>query len=145
MYRRALIRACLTLLWLLAVGMPAVASPRHFRSQQAEGESDNPSGWWARASRDQPRPTPSMSPTKTTTRCRVINGKKNRVVATIPVGFEPQGVATNPQTNTIYVTNTNGDFSGTLSVISGQTNTVTGMVSVGPVPVGVATNPMTNR
>jgi len=44
------------------------------------------------------------------------------VTATIPVGAGPIGVATDPKTNTIYVTNGPAD---TVSVINGNTNTVT--------------------
>src|SRR2546425_581986 len=40
----------------------------------------------------------------------------NRVTATIPVGSVPAGVAANPRTNTIYVTNS---VDGTVSVIRG--------------------------
>jgi DNA-binding beta-propeller fold protein YncE len=39
-------------------------------------------------------------------------------MATVPVGIDPFGVAANPATNTIYVTNS--DNSGTVSVISGR-------------------------
>ena len=63
-----------------------------------------------------------------------------RVTATIPVGQLPHGVAANPATNTIYVSN----FGGTVSVISGRTNTVTATIPVGALPVGVAANPHTN-
>jgi DNA-binding beta-propeller fold protein YncE len=35
----------------------------------------------------------------------VISGQTNTVTATIPVGQVPGGVATNPQTNTVYVAN----------------------------------------
>ena len=70
------------------------------------------------------------------------------VVATIPLALDLFGtsfpVAVNPLTNTIYVANTNSDFSGTLSVISGQTNTVVATVPVGRFPAGVAANPLTN-
>src|SRR5229473_1342628 len=65
-----------------------------------------------------------------------------RVTATIPVGRFPDGVAANPRTNTIYVTNVN---SGTVSVISGRTNTVVATIRVGGrFPGGVAANPKTN-
>jgi DNA-binding beta-propeller fold protein YncE len=35
----------------------------------------------------------------------VISGKTNTVVAMVPVGRLPRWVATNPLTNTVYVTN----------------------------------------
>jgi YVTN family beta-propeller protein len=64
------------------------------------------------------------------------------VTATIRVGRVPAGVAVNPRTNTIYVTNAN---SGTVSVISGRTNTVTATIRLGgKFPVGVAANPRTD-
>src|SRR5215470_6227401 len=57
------------------------------------------------------------------------------VTATIPVGRVPFGVAADPKTNTIYVT----DFSAsTVSVISGRTNSVTATIPVNPFPFGVA-------
>ena len=57
------------------------------------------------------------------------------------VGTRPLGVAVNPVTNTVYVTN-EGD--GTVSVISGSTGTVTGTIPVGTGPRGVAVNTVTN-
>jgi DNA-binding beta-propeller fold protein YncE len=36
----------------------------------------------------------------------VISGRTNTVVATVPVGREPEGVAVNPRTSTAYVANT---------------------------------------
>jgi YVTN family beta-propeller protein len=63
------------------------------------------------------------------------------VTATIPVGIQPSGVATNPKTNTVYVANS---FDNTVSLISGRTNTVTATIPVGREPLGVAANPKTN-
>mgnify|MGYP003346187445 FL=1 len=60
---------------------------------------------------------------------------------TVSVGSGPNGVAVNPSTNTIYVTNYGGN---SVSVINGSTNTVTATVSVGSHPLGVAVNPSTN-
>jgi YVTN family beta-propeller protein len=64
------------------------------------------------------------------------------VVATIPVGREPYGVATDDSTNTIYVTNE--DAAGTVSVIDGATNTVTATVPVGSYPFGAAVDATTH-
>lgn len=75
----------------------------------------------------------------------VINQATNMVTATIPVGAWPAGVAVNPMTNTIYVTNYAGP---SLSIINGATNVVTATIpntSVGNTPLGVAVNPMTNK
>jgi len=55
-----------------------------------------------------------------------------KVTATIAVGARPAGVATDPKTDTIYVTNI---FSGTVSVISGRTNTVVATIAVGNSPL----------
>ena len=63
------------------------------------------------------------------------------VTATIPVGHSPDGVAANPKTSTIYVTNADDN---TVSVISGRTNTVAATIPVGHSPDGVAANPKTN-
>jgi uncharacterized repeat protein (TIGR01451 family) len=64
------------------------------------------------------------------------------VISTIPVGSRPWGVAVNPVTNRIYVTNS-WDYSA--SVIDGATNTVVATIPVGGNPWGVAVNPTTNR
>ena len=60
----------------------------------------------------------------------VISGQTSTVTATIPVG-NPQGMAVNPLTGDVYVTNFND---GTVSVISGQTSTVTATIPVGSLP-----------
>jgi len=57
------------------------------------------------------------------------------------VGSNPFGVAVNPSTNMVYVTN-NRD--STVSVINGNTNKVTAVIQVGGAPFGVAVNPNTN-
>ncbi len=62
------------------------------------------------------------------------------VTGTITVGSDPYGVAVNPVTGTIYVTNTGSD---SVSVISGRTNTVTATITAGSNPRGVAVNPVT--
>lgn len=72
----------------------------------------------------------------------VIDTSANTVVATIPVGAGPQGVAVNPATSRVYVTN---NFNGTLSVIDTTGNTVLTNVPVGAGPRGVAVNPSANR
>jgi len=63
------------------------------------------------------------------------------VTATIRVGSDPDGVAADPKTNTVYVTNISGN---TVSVISGRTNTETATVRVGLFPAKVAVDPKTN-
>jgi YVTN family beta-propeller protein len=57
-----------------------------------------------------------------------------KVTATIPVGGAPVGVATNPRTNKIYVSN-NAD--STVSVISGRTNAVVATIPFGQLQVRV--------
>jgi YVTN family beta-propeller protein len=68
------------------------------------------------------------------------------VVAIIPVGNGPSGVAVNPTTNRIYVANI-GNYStnGTLSVIDGRTDTVIATIPVGRASWGVGVNVTTNR
>ena len=61
----------------------------------------------------------------------VIDGATNTVTATVTVGADPDGVAVDGTTDTIYVTNYG---SGTVSVIDGATNTVTATVTVGSRP-----------
>ena len=63
------------------------------------------------------------------------------MTSTISVGSSPFGVAVNPSTNTVYLTNVNDN---TVSVINGSTNTVTATVSVGSGPTGVSVNSSTN-
>jgi YVTN family beta-propeller protein len=53
------------------------------------------------------------------------------VIATIPVGTSPVGLAVNDNTNTIYVAN---HESNTVSVIDGGTNAVVATIPVGPGP-----------
>ena len=65
----------------------------------------------------------------------VINTATNTVIATIPVGSGPQGVAVSPDSTRAYVTNFN---SNTVSVINTATNTVIAMTPVGSAPSGVA-------
>ena len=68
----------------------------------------------------------------------VINPKTNAVVATIPVGNGPYGVAINPTNGLVYVANAG---SNTVSVINPATNTVVATIPVGNGPSGVAINP----
>ena len=61
------------------------------------------------------------------------------VVATIPVGSAPRGIAFNPNNGNMYVVNQDGN---TVSVINGATNTVVGSpIPVGSQPIDVAFNP----
>jgi YVTN family beta-propeller protein len=67
-----------------------------------------------------------------------VDPSTNTVVATIPVGSFPEGVAVSPDGNQAYVTN-NG--SSTVSVIDTNTNTVTSTIPVGRFPGPVAFSP----
>ena len=68
----------------------------------------------------------------------VIDTATNTVVATVPVGTRPYGVAVNPAGTFVYVTNQD---SNNVSVIDTATNTVVATVPVGREPHGVAVNP----
>ncbi len=68
----------------------------------------------------------------------VIDGATNTVTRTIIVGRVPGGVAVNPSTDTIYVTNALDD---SVSAIDGATNAVTRTISVGHGSNGVAVDP----
>jgi YVTN family beta-propeller protein len=70
----------------------------------------------------------------------VISGATGKLTATVRVGHTPLGVAADPQTGTIYVTNANGN---SVSVISEATDKVTATVRVGRSPFGVAADPLT--
>ena len=60
----------------------------------------------------------------------------------VAVDSYPIGVAVNPVTKKVYVTN---EFSNTLSVISGVTDSKADTVPVGSFPYGVAVNPFNDR
>ena len=59
----------------------------------------------------------------------------------IPVGGEPLGVAVDPGTHSVFVTN---EDDNTVSVIDETSNTVTHTISVGQRPYGVAVDPGTH-
>ncbi len=63
----------------------------------------------------------------------------HRVLATVPVGYRPYGVAVNPITHKVYVANS---ASNSVSVIDGLTNAEVAAIPVGPLPyywLGVST------
>src|SRR5438477_92473 len=68
----------------------------------------------------------------------VIDTASNTVMATVPVGNFPNGVAVTPDGAHVYVANVGGS---TVSVIATATNTVTATVPVGLNPEGVAVTP----
>lgn len=68
----------------------------------------------------------------------VVDGKTNsiiKIVKSIRLEAIAEGVAVNPNTNMVYVTN---PFSNTTSVIEGNTGTVVKIIGVGLGPTGVA-------
>jgi YVTN family beta-propeller protein len=69
----------------------------------------------------------------------VIDAATNTVIATIPLGYLPDGVAVSPDGTRIYVVNS--DDNGTVSVIDAATNTVIATIPVGIMPDGVAVSP----
>ncbi len=72
----------------------------------------------------------------------VIDITTNTVVATIPVGNNPFGVAVNPAGTRVYVTN---GGSNNVSVLDTAANTLIATVAVGNIPQGVAVNPAGTR
>ena len=68
----------------------------------------------------------------------VINTASSTVIATIPVGNAPYGVAFTPDGARVYVVNEN---SNSVSVIATDSNTVIATVSVGSDPIGVVITP----
>jgi YVTN family beta-propeller protein len=68
----------------------------------------------------------------------VIDTARNTVVATIPVGGFPDGVATTPDGTRAYVTN---NFDSNISVIDTASNTVVATIPVGLAPSGIAITP----
>jgi len=67
----------------------------------------------------------------------IIDLGSNTVIATIPVGDGPQGVAINPAGTAVYVANTT---SNEFTVIDAITHTAT-TLPAGPAPIGVAVHP----
>lgn len=72
----------------------------------------------------------------------VVNTTTNTVVATVPVGAHPTGVAASADGSSVYITN-NGD--NTVSVINTATNTVSATIPVGTAPYGICVSPDGNR
>jgi len=74
----------------------------------------------------------------------VIDTTTNKVVATIPVGSYPQGLAINPAGTRVYVTNTESDD---ISVIDTSSNSVVATISVGSdnFPTNIAVSPNGTR
>ena len=69
------------------------------------------------------------------------NSFADTVTTTIQVGNLPLGVAVNPNTNMIYVSN---EKDNTVSVIDGSTNSVVNTIQVGTGPHGIGVNPNTD-
>ena len=69
----------------------------------------------------------------------VIDTTTQIVIATVPVGTEPYGVAVNPAGTRVYVANL---LDNTVSVIDTTTQTVIATVPVGTSPAGVAVDPV---
>jgi YVTN family beta-propeller protein len=72
-----------------------------------------------------------------------IDTATNTVIATVPVGRAPYGVAVTPDGSRVYVTN---NVDSSVSVIATATNMVIGSpIPVGPSPLGVAVTPDGSR
>ena len=69
----------------------------------------------------------------------MIDTATNTVIATIPVGIGPRGVAVTPDGSKVYVTDSSR--LGHVSVIDTATNTVIATIPVGIGPRGVAVTP----
>jgi YVTN family beta-propeller protein len=65
----------------------------------------------------------------------VIDGITNEIIDTISVGKTPYGVAVNPLSNKIYVTDI---VTNTVTVIDGETNEISAKIPVGKKPTGLA-------
>ncbi|MBI1817230.1 MAG: beta-propeller fold lactonase family protein [Deltaproteobacteria bacterium] len=68
----------------------------------------------------------------------VIDTSDQTIVATIPVGSNPDGIAISPDGTTAYVANFRSD---SVSVVDTRTNTVTATIAVATGPVGLAIAP----
>ena len=96
MYRRAFVGACLTLVLLVAVGMPAVASPATSAARKPK-VTTIPVGLGPIRVATNPQTNTIYVTNNSDGTVSVINGKKNRVVATIPVGLSPVGSRPTPR------------------------------------------------
>jgi YVTN family beta-propeller protein len=67
----------------------------------------------------------------------IISSPSNK----ISIGTVSAGIAVNPETNMLYVTDLN---SGTISVINDSTHGIVANITVGKFPWGIAVNPKTN-
>ena len=85
--------------------------------------------------------TPSTGPTGGPGPSKGPGPGPYRVTATVPVGKWASGVAVDPGTHTVYVTNVDDN---TVAVIDGSTRTVTATVPVGKHPDEVAVDPGTH-
>jgi YVTN family beta-propeller protein len=72
----------------------------------------------------------------------VINSTTHKVVDTISVGADPEGILYDPASNDVFVANSDG---GTVSVISTRTNAVVANVSVDSAPWALAWDNLTNE
>jgi len=72
----------------------------------------------------------------------VINTINNTVVATVPVGVSPTGVAISPDGSRVYITN---GSSSTVSVINTAKNKVIATIPSGKYPYGVSVSPDGSR
>ena len=71
----------------------------------------------------------------------MIDTATNMVVATVPVDSTPFGVAVNPDGTRVYVANSSGGNTGTISVIDTAANRVATTVNLFTNPFGVVVNP----
>jgi YVTN family beta-propeller protein len=65
----------------------------------------------------------------------IINGSTNKEIGSIEVGLDPQGIAIDDRSNTVFVAT-----SGGISVVNSSTAQVQGPVKVGMYPIGLAFN-----
>ncbi len=72
----------------------------------------------------------------------IIDGVTEQVLATLPVGTTPLGMAVNTVTNKIYVA---CGGVGRVYVISGASDSVPTNIAVGTNPLGLAVNPATSH
>ncbi|MGI9191242.1 MAG: beta-propeller fold lactonase family protein, partial [Chitinophagaceae bacterium] len=79
---------------------------------------------------------------RTSNNVSVLNTNNNSVIATIPVGTYPSGIAVSPNGQHAYVTN---DQSNSVSVINTTSNTVVATIPTGTQPIGVVVSPNSSK
>lgn len=74
-----------------------------------------------------------------------ISGSSGKIIATTRVGVDPEAIAVDPATDTVYTANVGPAIRpGSVSVVSGVTHKLTATIQIGEYPQGIAADPATD-